>query len=101
MRIGILSPKFPQILPGTFEYSLNSFIGDELDLSVFDRSYCNDDGGRAAYDPAMLLKIVLLAHSRGVTSSRKIEQLCRENVLFMDQRDQRAKGHRQQAAFAI
>ncbi len=29
------------------------------------------------------LKIVLLAYSRGITSSRRIEALCRENVLFM------------------
>lgn len=30
-----------------------------------------------------MLQIVLLAYSRGVVSSRAIEQLCRENVLFM------------------
>ena len=30
-----------------------------------------------------MLKIVLLAYSRGVISSRQIERLCRENVLFM------------------
>ena len=30
-----------------------------------------------------MLKIVLLAYSRGVISSRAIERLCRENVLFM------------------
>ena len=34
-------------------------------------------------DPAVMLKIVLLAYSRGVVSSRAIERLCRENVLFM------------------
>jgi transposase len=33
--------------------------------------------------PAILLKIFLLAYSRGFTSSRKIEALCRENVIFM------------------
>jgi hypothetical protein len=30
-----------------------------------------------------LLKIVLLAYSKGVTSSRKFEQLCRDNILFI------------------
>ncbi|MGI9276162.1 MAG: transposase [Endozoicomonas sp.] len=35
--------------------------------------------GRLAYDPAMLLKVVLFAYSRGITSSRKIEKSCREN----------------------
>ena len=49
-----------QILPGTFEYSLNALIDEELDLSIFNQRYTNDDGGRPAYDPAILLKVVLL-----------------------------------------
>ena len=39
--------------------------------------------GRAAYDRKILLKGVLLAYSRGLVSSRKIEQACRENVVFI------------------
>ena len=35
------------------------------------------------YDPKILLKVVLLAYSRGLISSRKIEQACRENVVFI------------------
>jgi transposase len=72
-----------QILPGTFEYSLHYLVENELDLSLFESKFHNDETGRPAYDPAILLKIVLLAYSRGVTSSRKIEALCRENVIFM------------------
>jgi transposase len=72
-----------QILPGTFEHSVNYLVDEKLDLSIFDSRYKNDDTGRPAYDPAILLKIVLLAYSRGVTSSRKIEALCRENIVFM------------------
>lgn len=72
-----------QILPGTFEYTLSYLIDHELDLSVFDERYRNDDTGRPAYDPALLLKIVLYAYSRGIVSSRQIERCCRENVIFM------------------
>jgi len=72
-----------QILPGTFEHSLHYLVDNELDLSLFDSKFNNDATGRPAYDPAILLKIILLAYSRGVTSSRKIEALCRENVVFM------------------
>lgn len=72
-----------QILLGTFEFALNFIIDNRLDLSVFDHKYKNDENGRPAYDPALLLKIVLLAYSRGETSSRRIEALCCENVLFM------------------
>jgi len=72
-----------QIVPGTFEHSVNYLVDEKLDLSIFDSKFKNDGTGRPAYDPAILLKIVLLAYSRGVTSSRKIEALCRENVVFM------------------
>ncbi|MCR4300604.1 MAG: transposase [Sulfuricaulis sp.] len=72
-----------QILPGTFEYTLGYVIDHELDLSVFDGRYRNDEGGAPAYDPRLLLKIILFAYSRGVVSSRRIEGLCRENVVMM------------------
>jgi transposase len=72
-----------QILPGTFEYTLSYLIDHELDLSIFDSRYQNDETGAPAFDPAVLLKIVIYAYSRGITSSRKIEQACRENIIFM------------------
>lgn len=72
-----------QILPGSFEYTLNYLIDNEIDLSVFDERYTNDDTGAPAYDPAILLKIILYAYPRGITSSRRIEQCCRENIIFM------------------
>lgn len=72
-----------QILPGSFEYSLAYLIDHELELSAFDGHYRNDENGRPAYDPRLLLKIIILAYSKGITSSRQIERLCRENVTFM------------------
>ena len=72
-----------QILPGTFEHTLSYLIDHELDLSIFDQRYDNDDTGRPAYAPALLLKIVLYAYARGIVSSRQIERCCRENVIFM------------------
>ena len=72
-----------QILPGTFEHSLCCLIDNELDLSIFHERYRNDEVGRPAYDPAILLKVILLGYSRGITSSRRIAALCEQNVLFM------------------
>ena len=83
------SPKFipvvldAQIQPGSFEYALDYLVDNELDLSALHARYNNDETGAPAYDPAVLLKIVLLAYSRGLISSRSIERACRENVLFM------------------
>jgi len=72
-----------QILPGTFEYTLNYLIDNEFDLSVFEERYHNDETGAPAYDPAILLKIVLYGYSRGIVFSRQIERCCRENIIFM------------------
>ncbi|OYY93824.1 MAG: DDE transposase, partial [Hydrogenophilales bacterium 28-61-23] len=72
-----------QIQPGSFEYALCYLIDHELDLAPFHARYRNDTEGAPAYDPAVLLKIILLAYSRGIVSSRKIEAACRDNVVFI------------------
>ena len=72
-----------QILSGTFEYSLNHLIDHELDLAFFDERYKNEETGAPAYDPRILLKIVLFAYSRGIVSSRRIARACEENIIFM------------------
>jgi len=83
------SPRFlpivleSQLIPGSFEHALDVLIDTEVDLSRLAKRFRNDATGAPAYDPAVMLKIVLLAYSRGVVSSRAIERLCRENVLFM------------------
>lgn len=72
-----------QVQPGSFEHALCHLVDNELDLSGFHARYKNDSEGAPAFDPAVLLKIILLAYSRGIISSRKIEAACRENVLFI------------------
>jgi transposase len=72
-----------QLLPGTFEHALNHLLDNELDLSDFDARFCNDATGASAYPPALLLKVVLFAYSRGLISSRAMASACREQVIFM------------------
>jgi transposase len=72
-----------QILEGTFEYSLAYLIDNELDLSIFDDRFQNDETGAPAYDPRILLKIILFAYAKGITSSREIAGCCEKNILFM------------------
>jgi len=72
-----------QIQPGTIEYTINYLVDHEIDLSVFDEQYKNDETGAPAIDPAILLKIILFAYSRGIISSRRIARACEENVVFM------------------
>lgn len=71
-----------QLQPGTFEFTLHQLIDNHIDLSVFHEKYSNDGGGRSAYDPAILLKIILYAYAKGITSSREIQWQCEHNIIF-------------------
>jgi transposase len=72
-----------QIQPGTFEFALDHLVDHELDLSGWTRAFATTRPARAPTTRAWMLKIVLLAYSRGLIISRDIERACRQNVLFM------------------
>ena len=71
-----------QLQPGTFEHAIHYLIDNKLDLSNFHPKFKNKDTGRPAYDPAILLKIILFAYSKGITSSREIQWCCQTNIIF-------------------
>ena len=72
-----------QIVPGSFAFALDYLVDNELDLTAMDSKFKNDEVGASAYDPRVTLKIVLLAYSQGLISSRTIEQACLRNVQFI------------------
>jgi transposase len=88
-----------QLVPGTLEFAIHTLVDRRMDMSVFDDNYQNDETGRSAYDPKILLKVVLLGYSRGLTSSRDIERACCENVLFMAMSCNQRPDHSTIAAF--
>jgi transposase len=53
-----------------------------MDLGEFYSAYREDGIGRRAYDPAMMVALLLYAYARGVRSARKIERACEEDVAF-------------------
>lgn len=53
-----------------------------LDRSAFHARHPNVGVGRAAYDPDMLLGLLIYAYCNGVRSSRQIEKLCWTDVAF-------------------
>ena len=54
----------------------------EMDLDPFYAAYRVDGRARPAYDPAMMVGLLLYAYARGVRSSRQIERACEEDVAF-------------------
>jgi transposase len=65
-------------------------VENRIDTRIIDTRYKNDDTGAPAYSPKVLLKIVLLAYSRGIISSRKIARACEENIIFIADGDSAA-----------
>ena len=87
-----------ELEPGTLEHAIDHII-EGFDLSTFNERYKNDETGRRAIHPKTLLKIILLGYSRGMTSSRPLEQACRENVKFMLLADFQTPDHSTIASF--
>jgi transposase len=54
----------------------------EMDLGGFYASYRADGHGRPAYEPSMMVALLLYAYARGNRSSRAIERACVEDVAF-------------------
>jgi transposase len=55
---------------------------DEINLSAFYGAYRKDGWGRAAFEPQMMVALLLYAYAVGERSSRGIERRCREDVAF-------------------
>jgi transposase len=88
-----------QLMPGTLEFAIHTLVETRMDMSVFDDNYQNDETGRSAYNPKILLKVVLFAYSRGLVPSRRIERACCENVTFMALSGNQRPDHSTIAAF--
>src|SRR3979409_1469813 len=53
-----------------------------IDLGAFYGAYRRDGRSRPAYEPAMMVALLLYAYARGMRSSRAIERACEEAVAF-------------------
>jgi transposase len=54
----------------------------EMDLGAFYASYRADGHGRPAYEPSMMVALLLYAYAHGNRSSRGIERACVEDVAY-------------------
>jgi transposase len=76
----LLPPDVREWLP---EDHLAWFVIDAvgvIDTAAFYAAYREDGHGRAAYEPSMMLALLVYCWSRGMRSSRAIERACVEDV---------------------
>lgn len=81
-QLYLLPPALQDWLP---EGDLAWFIVDavaQMDLRAIERTYRADGWGQAAYEPAMMVALLLYAYCLGERSSRRIERLCERDIAF-------------------
>jgi transposase len=54
----------------------------QMDLTPFYQKYREDGSGNAAFEPNMMVALLLYAYSQGMRSSRIIEKKCKEDVAY-------------------
>src|SRR5437763_2407156 len=55
---------------------------EQMDLSDFYGAYRENGQGQAAYEPSMMVALLLYAYARGTRSARGIERACVEDVAY-------------------
>ncbi len=78
----LLPPSLREWLPDDYLAWFVIEAVEQIDLSGFYGDYRDDGWGRAAFDPQMMVALLLYAYAIGERSSRAIERRCREDVAF-------------------
>ncbi len=78
----LLPPSLDDWLPQDHLARFIVDVVDRLDLAAFYRRRREDGWGRAAYDPKMMVALLLYAYCVGARSSREIERRCKEDIAF-------------------
>src|SRR6185312_13607461 len=80
------------------------FVADSvnaMDLEAFYGVYRRDGRSRPAYQPAMMVALLLYAYARGMRSSRAIERACADDVAFRVIAAQHKPDHATVARFVV
>jgi transposase len=76
-------------------------VVDQLDLAPFYRAHRDDGHGHPAYDPKLLLGVLLYGYAIGVRSSRQLQRRCTEDLTFRVLAGNQAPDHVTIARFRV
>jgi transposase len=74
---------------------------EAMDLAASYAAYRSDGHGRAAYEPSMMVALLLYAYARGTRSARAIERACEEDVAYRVIAAQQRPDHATLARFVV
>jgi transposase len=78
----LLPPDMRRWLPAGHAVWLVIEAVGRLDTSAFHARRRTGGAGAAGYDPDMMVTLLVWAYANGITSSRRIERLCQQDVAF-------------------
>src|SRR6516162_3959247 len=78
----LLPPDIREWLPADHPVHLVIAAVEQMDTGVFHAARKTGGAGAAGYDPDMLVTVLVWAYAHRVTSSRRMEELCRTDVAF-------------------
>ncbi len=80
-QLMLMPPSIEQWIPKNHQVRLVWDCVIQMDLRSFYAKYGKE--GRPAYDPAMMLAVLLYAYASGIRSSRKIAKACEEQLPYI------------------
>jgi transposase len=78
----LIPPSLEEWLPENHLARFIDEVVDDMDLDGFYAAYRDDGCGNTAYHPKMLVKLLLYSYCVGVSSSRRMEAYCIDQVAF-------------------
>jgi transposase len=78
----LLPPDMREWLPAGHPVHLVVAVAEQMDTSAFHAGRRTGGAGTAGYDPDMLAVVLVWAYAHRITSSRRMEELCRTDVAF-------------------
>ena len=76
----LLPPNITDWIPENHRCFVINEIVNRLNISCIENTY--SDNGASAYEPRMLIKVIFYSYVKGIRSSRKIEDLTHENIVY-------------------
>lgn len=80
-QLYLLPPSLEELIEEKHPLRLVNEIIDKIDIKPLEGQY--NGGGTSSYHPKMLLKVMVYGYLRNVYSSRKIEEMLKENIHMM------------------
>lgn len=77
----LLPPSLEEMIEKSHPVRVINSVIEKIDIKPLEKQY--KGGGASSYSPRMLLKVLVYSYLRNIYSSRKIEEMTKENIHMM------------------